>query len=153
MTEEYKSKALQHDSEEQLEFLGSDSRELEQALLTLASLNEDERSEFMRRWPANLQSLCELIRTALHSRGVNESDVLAEHLATLIGSYLGGRDMYIPSGERLKVALRDIRIWREFKGNNLEQLSRLYGLSERRVSQIVAEQRIAFVARKQRGLF
>lgn len=140
-------------SEDQQELLGADSHELEQALLTLASLNEDERSEFIRRWPANLQSLCELLRSALQTRGVGEADVLAEHLATLIGNYLGGRDMYIPSGERLKVALRDIRIWREFKGNNLEQLSRQYGLSERRVSQIVAEQRTAFVARKQRRLF
>ncbi|WP_335695451.1 Mor transcription activator family protein [Shewanella psychrophila] len=49
--------------------------------------------------------------------------------------------------------MRDIRIWREFKGNNLEQLSRDYGLTERRVSQIIAEQRAAFVARKQRRLF
>lgn len=144
---------LPPDNDEQLELLGNDGGELEQALLTLASLNEDERSEFTRRWPANLQSLCELLRSALRSRGVNDADALAEQLATLIGGYLGGRDMYIPSGERLKVALRDIRIWREFKGNNLEQLSRQYGLSERRVSQIVAEQRTAFVARKQRRLF
>jgi len=61
--------------------------------------------------------------------------------------------MYIPSGECLKVALRDIRIWREFKGNNIEKLSRHYCLSERRVNQIVAEQRAAFAARRQRGLF
>ncbi|MEL4439076.1 hypothetical protein AAEH88_07565 [Shewanella algae] len=53
MTEECKGKALQHDSEEQLELLGSDSQELEQALLTHASLYEDERSEFMRRCPTN----------------------------------------------------------------------------------------------------
>lgn len=82
--------------------------------------------------------------------------VVAEALATTLSSYLGGQDLYIPKGERLNVALRNIRIWREFKDNNLEQLcrpGRLYGLSERRVSQIVAEQRTAFVARKQRGLF
>ncbi|BCV39984.1 Mor transcription activator family protein [Shewanella algae] len=79
--------------------------------------------------------------------------VVAEALATTLSSYLGGQDLYIPKGERLNVALRNIRIWREFKDNNLEQLCRLYGLSERRVSQIVAEQRTAFVARKQRGLF
>jgi hypothetical protein len=35
----------------------------------------------------------------------------------------------------------------------LEQQSRDYGLTERRISQIVAEQRAAFVARKQRRLF
>lgn len=39
------------------------------------------------------------------------------------------------------------------EGNNLEQLARDYSLTERRVSQIIAEQRAAFVARKQRRLF
>ncbi|MCG9722131.1 Mor transcription activator family protein [Shewanella sp. Isolate7] len=140
-------------SGDQLELLGDNAAELEQALATLASLDDDERAEYLRRWPANLQSLCEVIRTALVNRKVDDADVLAELLATAIGSYLGGRDIYIPSGERLKVALRDIRIWRDFKGNNLEALSRIHGLSERRISQIVEEQRRAFLARRQRGLF
>lgn len=144
---------MMNDSDNQLDLLGSDSAELEQALATLASLDEDERAEFMHRWPANLQSLCEVLRSALISREVPEADNLAEQLATLIGNYMGGRDMYIPSGDRLKIALRDIRIWREFKGNNLEALSRHYGLSERRISKIVEDQRRAFVARRQRGLF
>ncbi|MGS0725002.1 Mor transcription activator family protein [Shewanella sp. 0m-11] len=78
---------------------------------------------------------------------------ISEALATTISTYLGGRDIYIPNGECLNDALRDIPIWREFKGNNLEQLSRDYGLTERRVSQIIAEQRAAFVARKQRRFF
>ncbi|MCH4295595.1 transcriptional regulator [Shewanella sp. 3B26] len=139
--------------DEQLELLGAGSEELEQALLTLSSLDDDERIEFMRRWPSTLQSLCELMRITLQEYKVAEPALIAEALATTLSSYLGGRDLYIPNGERLKDALRDIRIWREFKGNNLEQLSRQYGLTERRVSQIVAEQRAAFVARRQRGLF
>lgn len=140
-------------AEEQLELLGAGSEELEQALLTLSSLDDDERIEFMRRWPSTLQSLCELMRITLKEYKVSDSALVAEALATTLSSYLGGRDLYIPNGERLKDALRDIRIWREFKGNNLEQLSRQYGLTERRVSQIVAEQRAAFVARRQRSLF
>ncbi|UZD60618.1 hypothetical protein OLL83_001303 [Shewanella algae] len=34
------------------------------------------------------------------------------------------------------MGLRDIRIWREFKGNNIEKLRRHYCRSERSVSQI-----------------
>ncbi|WP_083390276.1 Mor transcription activator family protein [Shewanella algae] len=56
--------------------------------------------------------------------------VVAEVLATILSSYLGGQDLYIPKGERLNVALRNIRIWRELKGNNLERLSHQYDLSE-----------------------
>ncbi|AYV14347.1 Mor transcription activator family protein [Shewanella algae] len=137
----------------QLELIAAESTELEQALLTLSSLNADERLDFMQRWPSTLQSLCELMRVTLEGHAISNSVQISEALATTLSTYLGGRDIYIPNGDRLKDALRDIRIWREFKGNNLEQLSRDYGLTERRVSQIIAEQRAAFLARKQRRLF
>jgi Mor family transcriptional regulator len=137
----------------QLELIAAESTELEQALLTLSSLNTDERLDFMQRWPSTLQSLCELMRVTLEGHAISNSVQISEALATTLSTYLGGRDIYIPNGDRLKDALRDIRIWREFKGNNLEQLSRKYGLTERRISQIITEQRAAFVARKQRRLF
>ncbi|GGI81938.1 transcriptional regulator [Shewanella hanedai] len=119
----------------------------------MKNLKPDEREDFTKRWPSTLQSLCELMRVTLDRQAVSNSVHISEALATTLSTYLGGRDIYIPNGERLKDALRDIRIWREFKGNNLEQLSRNYDLTERRVSQIIAEQRAAFVARKQRRLF
>lgn len=139
--------------EEQMDLIHNSAFELEQALETIQTLKPDERSDFIKRWPSTLQSLCELMRITLESRAISNSVQISEELATTLSTYLGGRDLYIPNGERLKDALRDIRIWREFKGNNLEQLSRDYGLTERRVSQIIAEQRAAFVARKQRRLF
>lgn len=138
---------------EQLDLLATNTAELEQALATLATLKPDEREDFIRRWPSTLQSLCDVMRVTLKQHNIVDADNVSEALATSLSAYLGGRDVYIPNGERLKNALRDIRIWREFKGNNLEQLSRDYGLTERRVSEIVAEQRAALVARKQRRLF
>jgi Mor family transcriptional regulator len=139
--------------EEQLDLLPASSQELEQALATLKNLKPDEREDFIKRWPSTLQSLCELMRVTLEGNNVANAIMVSEALATTLSTYLGGRDMYIPNGERLKDALRDIRIWREFKGNNLEVLARDNSLTERRVSQIIAEQRAAFVARKQRRLF
>ncbi|MCE9679594.1 transcriptional regulator [Shewanella sp. AS1] len=141
------------EGEQQLELLHTNHKELEQALDTLANLRPDEREDFTKRWPSTLQSLCEVMRVTLEGQAVDNAVHLSEALATTLSTYLGGRDIYIPNGERLKDALRDIRIWREFKGNNLEPLSRKYGLTERRISQIIAEQRAAFVARKQRKLF
>ncbi|MCL1048437.1 transcriptional regulator [Shewanella abyssi] len=140
-------------SEQQLDLLQTAPQELELALATLQNLKPDEREDFVKRWPSTLQSLCELMRVTLEGQAISNAVQISEALATTLSTYLGGRDIYIPNGERLKDALRDIRIWREFKGNNLEQLSRDYGLTERRVSQIIAEQRAAFVARKQRRLF
>ncbi|MDR8523451.1 Mor transcription activator family protein [Shewanella fidelis] len=145
--------AIQYESTEQMELLQASHQELEQALETLQNLKPDEREDFTKRWPSTLQSLCELMRVTLEGQAISNAVQISEALATTLSTYLGGRDIYIPNGERLKDALRDIRIWREFKGNNLEQLSRDYSLTERRVSQIIAEQRAAFVARKQRRLF
>lgn len=144
------SKAQQ---DKQLDLMPNCAEELEQTLAVLQTLTDDERKDFTHRWPSTLQSLCELMRVTLEGYKVTNSLMLSEALATSLSTYLGGRDVYIPNGERLKDALRDIQIWREFKGNNLELLSRSYGLTERRVSQIIAEQRAAFVARKQRKLF
>lgn len=137
----------------QLDLLATNAAELEQALAALSELKDDERSDFIHRWPSTLQSLSALMQVTLKKHGVSNADRISEDLATGLSLYFGGRDMYIPNGESLKKALRDIKIWNEFKGNNLEQLSRDYGLTERRISEIVAEQRAAFVARKQRRLF
>ncbi|MEL4300957.1 Mor transcription activator family protein [Shewanella xiamenensis] len=137
----------------QLDLLATNAAELEQALAALSELKDDERSDFIHRWPSTLQSLSALMQVTLKKHGISNADRISEDLATGLSLYFGGRDMYIPNGESLKKALRDIKIWNEFKGNNLEQLSRDYGLTERRISEIVAEQRAAFVARKQRRLF
>ncbi|GGP73655.1 MULTISPECIES: Mor transcription activator family protein [Shewanella] len=132
-----------------MDLLKYEIAELEQALNTLKNLKPDEREDLLKRWPSTLQNLCELMRVTLEDNNVPNSVALAKTLAT----YLGTRDMHIPNGKSLKDALRDIQIWRQFKGNNLEQLAIEYGLTDRRVNQIITEQRTAFVARKLRRLF
>ncbi len=138
--------------EEQMDLIHSSDFELEQVLETLQTLKPDERSDFIKRWPSSLQSLCELMRVTLEGQKVRNALAISEALATTLSIYLGDRVLYIPNGEPLKDVLRDIRIWREFEGDNLEQLSREYGLTERRINLIIAEQRAAFVARKLRRL-
>ena len=150
MTDKYKQ---EHEPEQQLELMQTTAVEFEQALNTLSNLKDDEHADCYARWPSNLQSLCELMRCTLSDQNVNNATFLSEVLVTALSTYMGGRDIYIPNGERLKDALRDIQIWREFKGNNIEALSRKYDLTERRITQIIKFQRAAFVARKQRSLF
>ena len=144
---------LDNQQDNQLDLLATNAAELEQALAALSELKDDERSDFIHRWPSTLQSLSALMQVTLKKHGISNADRISEDLATGLSLYFGGRDMYIPNGESLKKALRDIKIWNEFKGNNLEQLSRDYGLTERRISEIIAEQRAVLVARKQRRLF
>ncbi len=139
--------------EEQLDLIHTSAAEFEQALTTLSNLKDGEHHDFIARWPANLQSLCELMRSTLEKRNVKDAIIVSEIMTTALSVYMGGRHLYIPNGDRLKKALRDIRIWRDFKGNNIEALSRQHHLTERHITQIVAEQKAAEIARRQRKLF
>lgn len=147
------TKPPQQPQEQQLELMQTTAQEFELALTALANLDDSEHDDCIARWPSNLQSLCELLRCTLADQNVDNATFLSEVLVTALCTYLGGRDMYIPNGERLKDSLRDIQIWREFKGDNIELLSRKFGITERRITQIIKFQRAAFVARKQRSLF
>jgi Mor family transcriptional regulator len=53
----------------------------------------------------------------------------------------GGTNVYVPRKERILLKARNDEIKREFVGNNYGRLANKYGLSERRVRQIVDEDR------------
>jgi Mor family transcriptional regulator len=67
--------------------------------------------------------------------------------------YIGARMVYFPTGEKLKTALRDALIYREFNGHNHLALAQKYKLTVTRVYQIVAEQTALFVKERQGKLF
>ncbi|WP_087022458.1 Mor transcription activator family protein [Thaumasiovibrio subtropicus] len=104
------------------------------------------------RWPSSLQSIAELFRFELERSGVTDPHI-ANKLVLSLGHYLGGRDIYIPNGNILKTAVRNIQIWRDFNGRNIEALAVQYQLSERQITSILKEQRTAEVKRRQRALF
>jgi Mor family transcriptional regulator len=106
-------------------------------------------------WPSMLAELVDVLRASFQHRGRSEGEAIAEaqHAALAIGEYLGGRQIYLPRGDRLKEWLRDRAIYLEFKGVNKEELARRYGLTDRRIEQIAAEQRAVYIRRIQPDLF
>lgn len=54
----------------------------------------------------------------------------------------GGTNLYVPRKERILQKIRNKAIRREFERQNYRQLAAKYGLSERRIRQIVAELRV-----------
>ncbi|QUN06450.1 transcriptional regulator [Shewanella yunxiaonensis] len=147
-------------TEDQLELLPDDAAELQELLNRMRELDPNERDYFINgvqdeqsHWPSTLQSLCAVMEATLAANDIPNNRRTAEELAMVIGNYFGGRgDVYLPNGSRMKTALRDIEIWRHYNGKNLAELAQDYGMTERRVYMIVAEQRRAMVARKQRKL-
>ncbi|MFC5525238.1 Mor transcription activator family protein [Rhodanobacter ginsengisoli] len=107
------------------------------------------------RWPSTLAELVDVLRATFQRRGRDEAAAIAEaqQAVLAIGTYLGGRQIYLPSGESLQTALRDRRIYLEYKGVNKGELARRYDVSERRIEQIAAEQRAIHIRRIQPDLF
>lgn len=107
------------------------------------------------RWPSTLAELVDVLRALFMKRGRSEDEAIgeAQHAALAIGEYLGGRQIYLPCGDSLKAALRDRRIYLEYNGRNKGDLAQRYGITERRVEQIAAEQRVIQIRKLQGRLF
>lgn len=106
-------------------------------------------------WPSMLAELVDVLRATFQRRGRSEAEAIveAQHAAMSIGEYLGGRQVYLPRGDRLRDWLRDRALYLEYNGRNKGQLAQRYGLTERRVEQIAAEQRAVYIRRIQPELF
>ncbi|UTV30184.1 Mor transcription activator family protein [Photobacterium atrarenae] len=134
---------------QQQEIFQTEASEFEALINNVSELADE---NVRQRWPSTLQSLSEVLNNELNRANVKDPE-LADKLTIALGHYFGGRDIYIPTGTKLKSALRNIAIWREYNGRNIEQLASHYKLTERQITEILREQRQAEVKRRQRELF
>lgn len=139
-------------SEQQLDAF-STPEELQDLLGSLDTLPDDQRQDVIKRIPAMLQSLMALFASELRAKNVKESERVAEHLVVTLANYFGGMQLYLPRNDKLKIELRNIRIYQQHRGGNTEQLARQYGLTTIQVYHIVREQTLAERGRRQLGLF
>lgn len=107
------------------------------------------------RWPSTLAAYMEVLRTTFRRLGADDAMALdyAQHGVLALGQYCGGRQNYLPTGERLHTAVRDRRLYLEYNGRNKYDLAQRYGISDRRVEQIAAEQKAVHVRKLQGRLF
>lgn len=104
---------------------------------------ENEVSPAMKnRWPKLLQEFIDVLSAHFVRRGFDKAkaDEEAKAATFALASYLGGRQVYIPFGQRLKTALLHVEIFRRANGQNTRELADEYGLTDRRIQQIVQEQ-------------
>lgn len=106
-------------------------------------------------WPGDLLELSEVIHAQLKREGVEDENCYRQIERVLLAmSFLcGGRNYYLPKGERIKNALRNKRVYDEFTGRNVRELASRYHLSEVKIYQILREQRQLLRDRVQPGLF
>ncbi|MDP8079576.1 Mor transcription activator family protein [Phocoenobacter skyensis] len=100
-------------------------------------------SELNSKWPTTLIDIIDLISNELEKQGEAPSDAQkkAQRLTILISDYFGGSSFYLPFGRRLKTALRDYEIFKNFTGDNIKSLVKIHRLSESHIYAIIRDQR------------
>lgn len=95
-------------------------------------------------WPRTLAELVDVYVNHFLRLGRDRTAALAEAQAVIIvlAHHFGGRVVYIPRDDKLRLALRDARIWREHDGRNVRQLADHYELTTAQIYSILREQRV-----------
>lgn len=117
----------------------------------IAHLDDIDRDD-PRAWPATLANLIAVFSAHLtHSKNMPEDQAHAEAqvMVTVLANYFGGRQIYLPRDEKLRLALRDNLIWRQFDGSNVPALESKHRLTRQQIYNVIAQQRALHVKRVQ----
>lgn len=106
-------------------------------------------------WPQLLLDMLLVVQAAYVDAGakLEQARELAFVAMRALAHYHGGRTFYLPRGETLEQAIRNVRMWDEFNGKNIGELCTRYKLTEQRVYQVLAEQRTLRSRKIQPALF
>lgn len=108
------------------------------------------------RWPKALRELVDVL-ASYNERVLRMSPKAAADDAiervVVIADYLGGKFVYLPRGDVLRVAARDAVIYRLHGRLPVTEIARLFDLGEIRVYAIVATEKQRAIARMQGRLF
>ena len=91
-------------------------------------------------WPATLIELREVLSAHFQRQGVEPGKAERDGIdvSVLIANHFGGRPVYLPTGARIKTAIRRRDIFRLFNGKNGVELAAQFGVTLRYI-QIVIE--------------
>lgn len=123
------------------------------AALELLIKGADDAPE--ERWAPLLARLVEVLVARFRRTGMSEdaADKLASASVIEIAHYFGGRMVYLPRGDQLRLALRDGEIFRRSRRGNIQQLAQEYGLTDIQVYRIIRQQQRLHLAKVQGRLF
>ncbi|HIF9532283.1 TPA: Mor transcription activator family protein [Photobacterium damselae] len=101
----------------------------------------------VHRWPETVREIYLLFK---HEIGDQRQ---ALGLLVSLCKNFGGVQFYLPRGSQLDIAVQNLKIWNEFKGNNVKELARKYEVSEQHIYRILAKMRKSEFKRTQYDLF
>lgn len=92
------------------------------------------------KWPEDLVKLLELFESLFKREGIQDARKLAQLAAIEFSWYCGGRQIYIPSGDHLKTAIKHNEIYLRKPREKASDLAEEFGVTERQIYRIVKEQ-------------
>lgn len=92
------------------------------------------------KWPEDLVKLLELFESLFKREGIKDARKLAQLAAIEFSWYCGGRQIYIPSGDHLRTAIKHNEIYLRRPHEKASDLAEEFGVSERQIYRIVKEQ-------------
>lgn len=99
----------------------------------------------MSRWEGSLREMVEIAEAKLlvELKPDVSAEELARHVVFAICSVMGGGVVYLPRGDSLKRALRDAKIYRDWKDNGtpIPELVSKYDLANQTIYDIIRRQR------------
>ena len=103
-----------------------------------------------RAWPSVLATFVHVLEALFKRRGRTPDLASAEaHAAVLaLSEYLGGRMIYLPKGDRIKAALRDVQIAAQLGKKAAADLAIEHQLTEGQIYRIARQQRAIGRARR-----
>lgn len=115
----------------------------------LAHLDEVDLTE-QERWPELLKEFHDVLKRQLVHEGADVA--LAPRLLLAICEHLGGCQVYIPRSDSLKRTVRDLQIWNEFNGHNVDELVQRHQMSFVSIYKVLARMRALERKRRQPDL-
>lgn len=107
-------------------------------------------------WPETLQEIVDVLASMLQRKyklDSNKASGQAADIALELANLFGGRPVYIPKGERLRIGLRNIAIWNDYDKHDVPWLMKKYGLAHNQIYKVINEQKALEVSRRQRSIF
>ena len=95
-------------------------------------------------WPSTLVNLVDLLSSHFVRRdklATEVAKVKAQDIVVVLAGYFGGRQVYLPRNEKLRLALRDQQVWHSFSGFNIKELEQRWRLTSAQLYNILARQR------------
>ena len=101
--------------------------------------NIEKLDDEAHRWPEAMRQIYDILKHELDNVG-QDSAVALRQLSAICDAF-GGMQFYLPRGHRLEKELKHLKVWQEFNGNNVQELSQKYKLSMQQIYRIIAVMR------------